>query len=176
MIIRRALPADAPALAALHIACWRDAYEGIFPSEFLDSLSLEDRTDHWLRGLVDPFRHNFVAVLDDELIGFASCGPSRDADALPGAGELYGIYLRRQHWGAGRGHQLWLAAHQQLSSLGLEPITLWVLQANARARTFYDRRGFRPDPGIVRALNRHGLDLPEMRLVLHRQHGTPSTP
>jgi hypothetical protein len=34
-LIRPARPADAPALAAVHVATWRDAYAGLLPDEFL---------------------------------------------------------------------------------------------------------------------------------------------
>lgn len=38
MLIRRAGPTDAPALAALHVASWKGAYAGLLPQDYLDRL------------------------------------------------------------------------------------------------------------------------------------------
>ncbi|MEX0715757.1 MAG: hypothetical protein WD066_04185 [Planctomycetaceae bacterium] len=35
MIVRQATPADAPAIAAIHVDAWRGAYRGIVPAEYL---------------------------------------------------------------------------------------------------------------------------------------------
>ncbi|MBV9785789.1 MAG: GNAT family N-acetyltransferase, partial [Acidisphaera sp.] len=37
--IRRARPADAAAIAAVHVAAWRSAYPGILPDTYLARLS-----------------------------------------------------------------------------------------------------------------------------------------
>ncbi len=38
--IRRARPADAAAIGAVHVAAWRSAYPGILPDDYLARLSV----------------------------------------------------------------------------------------------------------------------------------------
>jgi GNAT superfamily N-acetyltransferase len=137
--LRLAVPADAAAGAALHAACWREAY-----GPFVDGALLRQRLDDtarwtaaWTRQLLDgPPR--VLAEVDDRLVGFAVVGPSRDEDAVA-PHELYALYTRAAWWGRGLGQALWDAVRPD------GPCSLWVLEANARARGFYRRNGFVPD-------------------------------
>src|SRR5881398_2402612 len=105
--VRRATPADALGIAEVNVASWRGAYAGLLPQPFLDSLSVESRTGQWRRQLEDPSVVALVAVdAGDSVIGFASTGPSRDADADDSTGELYAIYLHPSAWGSGIGAAL----------------------------------------------------------------------
>ena len=133
------MPADAVACAAMHAACWREAY-----GPYVDARLLEERlaetqrwTAAWTRHLVDgPPR--LLAEADDEIVGFAVTGPSRDDDP-PTPYELYALYVRAAWWGTGLGQVLWDAVRP------LGDCSLWVLEANARAQAFYRRNGFAPD-------------------------------
>jgi hypothetical protein len=49
LVVRRAEPQDAPAVARVHVASWRQAYRGLLPQEYLDSLSIEARTTTWAK-------------------------------------------------------------------------------------------------------------------------------
>ena len=86
----------------------------------------------------------FVAEKDGAIVGFASCGESRDA---PGEGELYAIYALPVAWGTGAGPALMAAALTALRAGGFETASLWVLDDNPRARRFYEREGWVPDGG-----------------------------
>src|SRR5665647_1820355 len=44
LLVRRAEPQDAPVVARVHTASWRQAYRGLLPQEYLDALSVEART------------------------------------------------------------------------------------------------------------------------------------
>jgi GNAT superfamily N-acetyltransferase len=146
---------DAAAGAALHIACWREAYASLADPEALARLTddLEERTERW-RSYISA-GPPWLAVADDgELMGFASAGPGRDDDIDLDL-ELYAIYVRASQYGAGVGHQLFRAA------IGDARVYLWVLEANARARGFYRRQGFEPDG--ARRIDRE-FNAPEVRL------------
>lgn len=91
--IRTATTADAAAIAAVHVAGWQAAYDGLLPPEMLASLSVEDRTAQWAHWLTTD-RRVLVAVLDGVVVGFVSVGVSRDADAVSEDGELDAIYTR----------------------------------------------------------------------------------
>ena len=164
VLIRPAIPADAADLARVHVASWRAAYRGIMPDPALDALSVAAFETRWNQILGQAPRVNLVAEVDGQVVGFASIGPSRDADAAPlRIAELYGLYLDPKSWGRGVGYALWNAALQRLRVEEYAEVMLWVLEANTRARTFYERVGFHLEPGVTRILEREGSVLPEVR-------------
>ena len=137
--LRPAVPADAEAGAALHMACWREAYTPYAdPALLAERLASSDRfVAAWTKQLADgPPR--VLAQADGELVGFSVVGPGRDGvDVAPT--ELYAIYVRAAWWGTGLGQHLWDAVRPE------QACSLWVLEDNARARGFYARNGFVPD-------------------------------
>ena len=54
LIVRAAVPVDAPAMAALHVRAWRATYAGILPDDFLAGLKVEDREARWRHSLTAP--------------------------------------------------------------------------------------------------------------------------
>jgi GNAT superfamily N-acetyltransferase len=137
--LRLAVPADAAAGAAMHAVCWREAYGPYADADLLaERLADTGRwISAWTRHLVDgPPR--VLAEDDGELVGFSVVGPSRDEDGATPY-ELYAIYVRATYWGTGLGQRLWEAVRPE------GPCSLWVLEANERARGFYGRNGFVPD-------------------------------
>jgi len=143
--VRRARLEDAAAIAAVHVRTWRTAYEHVFGAERLAAIDLDAREEQWRQRLGEPEWQEVVLVVEDEssIVGFASCGESRDA---PGEGELYAIYVLPESWGSGAGPVLLAAA---LAALGedFKRASLWVLEENPRARRFYEREGWTLDGG-----------------------------
>ena len=93
LLVRRAEPQDAPAVARVHVASWRQAYGGLLPQEYLDSLSVEARTMTWAKAFSQlPGRSSttLVGELDGQIVGFACVGPSRDDDTDTATAELGG--------------------------------------------------------------------------------------
>jgi ribosomal protein S18 acetylase RimI-like enzyme len=127
---------------------WRAAYRGVFPEAFLDALDVADRERMWARNIAAG-RAPLVVEEGAEIAGFAAVGPSRDPDATPGTGELYVINVAPEAWGGAHGRMLHDAAMEALA--GFDTITLWVVEANARARRFYEKLGWQED-GVVKAL------------------------
>jgi GNAT superfamily N-acetyltransferase len=145
--VRPAEPDDATGIARVHVAGWQAGYAGLLPAAFLAGLSVEPRAQRWRSVLADAHASGttLVAVLDGGISGFATVGPSRDGDAAPGAGELWGIYVDPGQWGTGVGHALHEAALQRLRDAGTTTASLWVLQGNRRAMGFYERHGWTAD-------------------------------
>ena len=152
-VVRRARPADAAGIAAVHVETWRDAYRGVVAADALAALDVHDRTAHWRDVLGAGRAHTLVAVAHDErddggdddvVFGFASFGPTRDAD-MAGAGELYQIYVSSTRWRAGAGSSLLAEAVDALAALDFAEAALWVLVDNPRARAFYEAHGWRSD-------------------------------
>jgi ribosomal protein S18 acetylase RimI-like enzyme len=99
-------------------------------------------------------------------VGFAGLGPSHDEDAGEEAGEVYAIYVHPDHWGQGLGGALWVQAVEALRTAGYRTLTLWVLEANGRARGFYEHMGCTLDPGARKVIDRQGTQLPVVRYRL----------
>lgn len=160
--IREAAPADAEAIATVHVASWREGYRGVVPDEYLDGLDTAERADEWRTVVADLDRgqHVWVAEDEEEVLGFAVLGPSRDEDADRTTLEIYAIYLEPHAWGRGVARELMrtVLAHVPDGSA----VTLWALDANDRARHFYRRNGFVPD-GVEKVEEFGGQYLTELR-------------
>jgi ribosomal protein S18 acetylase RimI-like enzyme len=145
--LRSAIPSDAAALGALHVASWRETYAGILPNEMLASLSVDARAAMWAGILGDPEAHAGAAVYVAEdrqrLVGFGSCARQRD-EALTGlgfSGEIGAIYVLRSHQHLGIGRSIMRLLAQALLDADCRAATLWVLRENLVARSFYEDLG-----------------------------------
>jgi len=145
LLIRAAEPADALAVARVHVRSWQVAYRGLLSSSYLDDLKPEDRARRYTFGSTDPLQPaTQVALMDGVVCGFATTSPARDADSQ-GKGELSGLYVDPDWWDYGVGRALIAAARERLVQQGFDTAVLWVLDSNARAQRFYDRDGWRRD-------------------------------
>jgi GNAT superfamily N-acetyltransferase len=172
--IRRAGLADTRAIATVAVLGWRATYRGLMPDDFLDGLSIDAREAAWgemLERDTDGGTPTWVAERGGRTVGFVSSGPPRDADmALPTA-EVYALYVLPEHWRTGVGRRLLAIAVEHWRALGSAAMVLWVLEANAPARSFYEAMGWRPDGArqeidfgsfaAVEVRYRTGLDVPQ---------------
>jgi L-amino acid N-acyltransferase YncA len=141
--IREATVEDAAAIARVHVATWQTTYTGLFPADFMASMTVERRTNMW-RSNISTSREGgravFVAEDAKGVFGFVSGGPEREHDALY-KGELYAIYLLKTAEGRGAGRALLLRMAQFLRDQGYSNMLLWVLKDNPHARGFYEAMG-----------------------------------
>jgi len=145
MLLRPAEPADALAVARVHVRSWQAAYRSLLPDDYLNQLRPEDRAAKYNFGGTDPAQpHTIVATVAEVIHGFATTAPARDPD-VPGYGELYALYVDPDHWGRGMGVALVSAARARLVDQGFRDAVLWVLAGNIRAEHFYRTDGWTPD-------------------------------
>ena len=150
MNLRPAVPADAMAVARVHVRAWQAAYRGLMPEDYLAGLRPEDRAQRYDFASVDPARpRTLVAVEADTVLGFTTISPARDEEAA-GQGELCALYVEPDCWGRGIGQALAAAARGDLCRLGFRNAVLWVVAGNVRAQQFYRADGWTPD-GLHRA-------------------------
>ena len=149
--IREAVPADARAIAEIHVRSWQAAYRGQLTDDFLDALAVEDRLDQHRRSLEEPRAGWTTWVVEEGAgpVGFAVTGPSEDADAGERTAEVYAIYLDPERLGTGTGRRLFEHAVEDLRSRGFRTATLWVLETNVRARRFYEAAGWANDGTVT---------------------------
>jgi GNAT superfamily N-acetyltransferase len=58
---------------------------------------------------------------------------------------VYLLYVSPDHWGSGVGSKLFDAGTAYLRERGFSEMTLWVLEGNTKARSFYERKGWSAD-------------------------------
>ena len=148
LVVRAAVPADAAAMAALHVRAWRAAYAGVMPADFLAALTIEEREAMWRRSLSEPElapaeRVILVAAEGAQVLGFCAAGHARGDDASAWASSTRSTSIPPA-WGRGAGRTLLAAATTRLAARFPVSI-LWVAEANPRARQLYERAGWSLD-------------------------------
>jgi GNAT superfamily N-acetyltransferase len=136
-------PDDAAVVATLHVESWRSAYRGILSDDYLDGPAAADRRAHWERRLNAPAPDacGLVAAMAGQPVGFAYL----IANADPARGTLLdNLHVTPDHRGTGIGRRLLASAAREIAHRGWpRGLHLWVFDANAGARRFYERHGAR---------------------------------
>jgi GNAT superfamily N-acetyltransferase len=144
-VLRKAMPTDLDAVAALFLRCWR-GYADVLPGRVVTLFDEAGARALW-RGALETPRPNslgLVAVHRGSVVGVIRIG--RDPDE-PTVGHVFSLYVDPDFHGVGIGGQLLAEADRWFASEGLAQSTLWVFEANVQARAFYARHGRRPDGG-----------------------------
>ncbi|MGH7634858.1 MAG: GNAT family N-acetyltransferase [Gemmatimonadaceae bacterium] len=162
VLLRDALPADARAVASVHVRAWQVGYRGLIAQEYLDALRPEDRASRYTFGSADPAHPTTIVATEAGVVrGFATVGGSRDVhDAR--TGELLACYVDPDAWRRGIGRLLETEARARLASLGFTSAVLWVLERNNRAQRFYRAVGWESD-GVARTEECWGVLVNELR-------------
>jgi ribosomal protein S18 acetylase RimI-like enzyme len=152
MLLRPAQPADALAIARVHVRAWQHGYAGLLPASYLNQLRPQDRAEKYDLSHTDNSHPHTIVATDsnpgDQILGFATTRPSQESD-LPNYGELTALYVDPDSWGRGIGVALVSAARAHLVSLGLKHAYLFTLVDNLRAQHFYKSDQWTPD-GLTR--------------------------
>lgn len=193
LTIRPATLNDAQSIARIRVQGWRFAYQGLISQDYLDSLSVAKDTER-MRGYLSQLPQNsppsrsasvqgsgdgekrsfMLAVRDDAVLGFCRFSAAPDKDdraerAVPGGtlnGRLHSLYIDPETLGQGIGHTLMSHALSTFAAWGCERATLWVLEGNSRAISFYERQGWRCT-GATKVDQSFGLCLVEHEMAVH---------
>jgi ribosomal protein S18 acetylase RimI-like enzyme len=145
--IRPASLADAPNLAAMHVASWLETYPGMLPPSMLASLSVDKRLAMWKQVIGDTptsgSTNVYIADIDGKIVGFGSCVSQRTQTLKDSGydGEIGAIYVLKAYQRRALGRRLLHAMASDLSARGFTATSLWVLRDNAPARSFYEQYG-----------------------------------
>ncbi len=145
LVIRRAVPEDASALAALAASTFRDTYRAIDDPKAIEDYVAENfRLDTMASLIVDAASTVLVAVNAGRLVGYAHLRAAEAPPCVRGPEpiELARLYLRQDAIGKGNGARLMRAVHAEAARLGRETIWLGVYDRNVGAVEFYKRFGF----------------------------------
>lgn len=133
-------PADAEAMARVHVTSWRETYRGLLPDGFLARMSEPGFARRFARELADP-RNGVTLVAADRhgLVGYSQGGPSRRG--VEGEAEIATLYLLKGAQGQGLGGELMSEMARALAARGARSLMISVLRDNVRARRFYEHMG-----------------------------------
>ena len=130
--IRQARPEEAQSLATVQERASVAGLAHIFPPE-LYPYPRESVQARWIAAVGDAAARVLIARTDEAPVG-AACVRE---------GWLDGLYVVPELWGTGLADSLHDRALELVRGFGSDSCRLWVLEDNARARRFYERRGWR---------------------------------
>ena len=81
-LIREATESDAEGIAFVHVKSWQTSYAGIIDQSFLDTISYDQRLASWTKIVQSKNTRQFVAVFDEQIVGFAGFGPIRSESRI----------------------------------------------------------------------------------------------
>ncbi len=141
--IRAAGSAYAGSIARVHVDVWRTTYVGIVSDRYLADLSYQSSETWWADILATPQTAacTFVAETGEgEVVGFARGGLESGGD-LTYKGELYTVYLFKDHQRKGVGKSLVSAVARSLLASKVDSMLVWVFEENRPACRFYESLG-----------------------------------
>jgi L-amino acid N-acyltransferase YncA len=163
MVIRPATLADTRGIAEVHVASWRAVYRGLLPDSVIEERSIVEREELWQRVINGQKFQLIVAEEQEKIVGFVNFGPTRDPACVQPTGEILAIYVAPHRWYKGIGGKLMRAALSELKTRGFDQVTLWVLDTNALARTFYESVRFSADGAARNEIVGENTEITEMR-------------
>ena len=159
--VRRARPADAPGIAAVHVSCWRSAYPGVLPDSYLAGLSVARQTGYYDRAIRIGLGVQVAALSGNDvpgtgaprIVGFSTArrtarGSPRESshresshrEGNLGEGEVETLYVLDDFKERGLGRNLLRASARHLAAMGCRSAFAWVLRDNP-AGFFYGHLG-----------------------------------
>ena len=138
-IIRKNLRKDQAQMAHIKIDGWRCAYDKTIASKYLKSLDYEEQTQRYLSSFEEYKDLVFVAVRDDEVLGYACFSPRDKSNKYDS--ELVSLYIKKSESGRGIGSSLLIATAKELYSLGKNSMIVWCFADSTNAIQFYEGLG-----------------------------------
>jgi len=141
--LRGALPEDAPKIAEIWYLGWRDGHLGHVSQELIEVR----HQDSFRTRAAQRVNDATVAVVQGQIAGFVMVVDN----------EVEQLYVSAHHRGEGVADMLMAEAERRIKVAGYSTAWLAVVAGNARARRFYERRGW-SDSGLFEyaAAGEHG--------------------
>lgn len=143
--IRRAVPADADALARIGAETFVETFGDMYPPEDLAAfLPYAYGLERTRADLADPAKASWLVEADGAVVGYATAGPCDlpHDDVTPACGELKRLYVLKAHHGGGTGSRLLAMVLAWLEQDGPRPLWIGVWSENFGAQRLYGRMGF----------------------------------
>lgn len=183
--VRLALPAEAPAIAAIQRRSWTQRLAPELAA-VLDEVDLAAMSEAWHRAITRPPAARFrvlVALAGSApttaeqghhaqlggVVGFAATVPCADADAAPSDGEIEEFVIDPPAQRLGHGSRLLHACIDTLRADSFTQARWWLASTDDPLRSFLATAGWAPD-GASRELGLDGEEHPQVRIKQVRLH------
>jgi ribosomal protein S18 acetylase RimI-like enzyme len=150
--VRMARASDAFEIAKVHFDVFQDSFRHFVSQSFLDTLSLSKMVQFKERMLAKQEGIHLVSMYQEKVIGFCDAGHLHmegknrfpyegEWEKYKNCGELYSIYISKDHQRSGVGQVLFKQAHLYLIERGFTSFIVWSLKDNLSASNFYEKLG-----------------------------------
>ena len=136
----------------IHSLAWRQAYEEIFPAEYIAADTPENRKKEFLDALQTDNHKYYLVYEKDECVGVVKVVVENKIS------EIASIYFLKEFCGKGFGSKVLMLLKETYKNYR---IVLWTLESNVRARKCYEKNGF-VLTGNTRIINR-GADFTQVQ-------------
>lgn len=145
VVVRRAAIGDVAAITRVARDTWHAAYDDLLGADVVESVLDEwYEDDAIVAGIEHDAQDFFVAVRDDDVVGYAHVGPHPPRRTF----QVYRLYVRPDDWREGIGRQLIAEVEQALYDRDVGSYEAEVLAGNDVGTAFYESAGFeRVDDG-----------------------------
>ena len=134
IIVRKAEKEDVRQIAEILVEDWQKAYRGIIDSDFLDSMSADQRYEIEIK----RYQKFVVAADGREILGYAWLEMTGDE---PADCEIVALYVMYSYRNNGIGKLLLQYAIKYFRESGKERMIIWCLKENDESRRFYEKNG-----------------------------------
>ena len=130
---------DQRQMAEIKVDGWKNAYDLIISSDYLNSLNYEDQTKRYEASFEEYKDLVLVAVRGEEVLGYACYNTTPNEDDFQS--ELVSLYIKPSEIGRGIGTALFTETCKMLRDLDKKNMIVWCLSDNKNAIKFYKRLG-----------------------------------
>jgi len=147
--VRLATPRDAGVVASVYLESWRAGYQGLLTDDALEVQAQMRASYDWNAAIAQADR--IVAVAEDDgIVGVVECEHTPLTGSRPW---LHMLYVLPSAWGTGTATALLDKALAAVDRSRHRTVWLRVVEAQSRARRFYERQGWRLDDEMLPATN-----------------------
>lgn len=139
--IRRAALDDASSLANIIVESWKSAYTDIIPADEMTKYLDKQRRQQQFERFIRDEEIVLICICEGAPCGLIFANKDND-EQLMECGSIYSIYFLEDYWGKGLSTKLMTEVINILRAKGCKQVSLWVYEANLRARHFYENCGF----------------------------------
>lgn len=129
---------DQEQMAHIKVDGWRNAYDNIIAANYLRKLNYKEQTERYIASFEDYKNLVYVAVKDDEVLGYACFN---DIASEKYDSELVSLYIKNDHLNKGIGTNLFIEVGKHLHELNKQNMIVWCFKDNTNARKFYEDLG-----------------------------------
>src|SRR5687768_18334547 len=147
VLVRRALPEDAAALAGLAARTFYDTFADSNSAEDMEAFLTATYSEAiQLAEIMDPLMTTLLAEIDGELGGFAQILAGEPPYCVKGESpiEIKRFYVAKAYHGSGAAQALMRSAEETAREAGAKTLWLGVWEHNDRALAFYRKTRFSP--------------------------------